>query len=87
MRFFIRKQIGVTLVFALAVALVASACGAAGNTGAAGSQGPAGAAGMDHKVLKDPKAQLAQPDPLAKRELQAWTNHWDSVTRTEMVLQ
>ena len=42
---------------------------------------------MDHKVLKDPKAQLAQPDPLAKRELQAWTNHWDSVTRTEMVLQ
>jgi len=47
MRFFIRKQIGVTLVFALAVALVAAACGQAGNAGSAGPQGPAGAAGVE----------------------------------------
>ncbi|MQG21673.1 MAG: hypothetical protein FI725_06785 [SAR202 cluster bacterium] len=46
MRFFIRKQIGVTLVFALAVALVASAC-QAGVAGPAGPQGPAGAAGIE----------------------------------------
>jgi len=46
MRFFIRKQIGVTLVFALAVALVAAACGAAGSSGLAGPQGQAGAAGV-----------------------------------------
>jgi hypothetical protein len=46
MRFFIRKQIGVTLVFALAVALVAAAC-QAGVAGSAGPQGPAGAAGVD----------------------------------------